>query len=512
MVNLRDIYPREYQSRIAERCIMDNTLVVLPTGLGKTVIALIAVASRLGKFESSKAMVLAPTKPLAMQHMKTFMKHMELDEGSFSLLTGEMEPSKRAEMWKRSKVVFATPQTVYNDAVSGRISLRDVVVAVFDEAHRTVRDYTYTKLAEMYMAEASNPRIIGLTASPGGDLSRINEITRNLFIRSVETRTEQDEDVRSYVESIKIEPIRLKIPEEYGRAVSILKEMLKRKVSKLEELGLLQGSSVSKKMLLELRSHILKMLENEKEREKRGYLFTALILQIQAVSILHALELLQTQGSFTLWKYIQRLGERNQSRSIRLLTQENEWKILRDEVETIKDIEHSKYFALKSNIEKQLEHKPDSRILVFAQYRDTIEHLVGKLASEGFSVQKFVGQADKEGSEGMNQDKQQAVLEYFSSGKCSILVSSSVGEEGLHIPDVDLVIFYDAVPSEIRAIQRRGRTGRSREGKVILLLAEGTMDLSYYYSSIAKERRMRRIITNRRTKLREPTLFDFSEN
>ena len=91
-------------------------------------------------------------------------------------------------------------------------------------------------------------------------------------------------------------------------------------------------------------------------------------------------------------------------------------------------------------------------------------------------------------------------------------MSSSIGEEGLHVPDVDLVVFYEAVPSEIRYIQRRGRTGRTTEGRVVILLAEGTVDESYYYSSLFKESRMKELVkqTNRKPRReKNPTLMDF---
>ena len=98
-------------------------------------------------------------------------------------------------------------------------------------------------------------------------------------------------------------------------------------------------------------------------------------------------------------------------------------------------------------------------------------------------------------SKGMDQKKQTEVLDRFRDGQFSVLVSSSIGEEGLHVPDVDLVIFYEAVPSEIRSIQRRGRTGRTRPGRVIILLAEGTIDEGYYYSSINREKFMKTLVS-----------------
>lgn len=509
MLELVNINPRQYQLNIADSCLKENTLVVLPTGLGKTIIALIVASKLLSEDSSSKVLVMAPTRPLALQHMKTFMRHLNLDKEYFALLTGEIRPSERSYLWDSAKIVFATPQTIYNDALAGRISLKEVVLAVFDEAHRCVKDYTYTRLAKMYMAEAKSPRIIGLTASPGGEFSRVKEITNNLFIKKVESRTESDEDVKPYVKPIEIESVRLKIPDEYKSAILILEQLLKERIDKLKELGLLDRG-VSKKALLQMRKDLSDQLSSEEERKKKGYLFTALITQVQAVILIHALELLQTQGAFAVAKYIDRIKYRKNTKSVRLLMEEEAWERFEKELESIINVDHPKYIKLVQIIREQLQKKEDSRILVFAQYRDTIEHLVSKLKGVGFDVEKFVGQADRAESTGMRQYEQQEVIESFREGSFRILVSSSVGEEGLDIPSVDTVIFYDAVPSEIRAIQRRGRTGRGTEGRVVVLLAEGTVDMPYYYSSIAREKKMRRIISSGKIKRKEPTLFDFT--
>ena len=63
--------------------------------------------------------------------------------------------------------------------------------------------------------------------------------------------------------------------------------------------------------------------------------------------------------------------------------------------------------------------------------------------------------------------------------------------EGIDIPAVDLVILYEPVPSEVRMIQRRGRTGRKRSGRVKVLITNGTRDEGYYWASVNKERRMK---------------------
>ena len=116
----------------------------------------------------------------------------------------------------------------------------------------------------------------------------------------------------------------------------------------------------------------------------------------------------------------------------------------------------------------------------------------------------------------MKQSEQVRILEEFGSGRYNVLVTTSIGEEGLHVPDVDHVIFYEAVPSEIRSIQRRGRTGRTRLGKVTVLMAEGTVDEAYYYSSRRKEQQMRHLLeaVKRRglkPRRRKTTLLDYIE-
>jgi len=169
---------------------------------------------------------------------------------------------------------------------------------------------------------------------------------------------------------------------------------------------------------------------------------------------------------------------------------------------------------MMSVVKQQLQKKDDSKVIVFTQYRDTIEDIVRALEKEGLSARRFVGQSDREGSKGMDQQMQSQALDLFRKGEFKVLVSSSIGEEGLHVPDVDLVVFYEAVPSEIRYIQRRGRTGRTTEGRVVILLAEGTVDESYYYTTLVKESRMKELVkqTNQkpsRRRERNPTLMDF---
>ena len=507
---------REYQKKIAETATTTNTLVVLPTGLGKTIIAIMVAAELLKKYPKSKVMMLAPTRPLVLQHYRSFKAELGLPEGALATLTGTVDPGERKLLWLKARAIFATPQTVYNDVRHGRVSLRDVVLAVFDEAHRSVKDYTYTKLARAYREGSDHPLILGLTASPGASKEKINEIKRNLFIEAVEARSDESEDVKEYVEQTNIDTIKVRVPDEYYETTLRLRELFNDKVKKLLNGGFLRSNRVSKKALLEARITLSGRLKAaQASGGQKGYIFGAIINQAQAVAILHALEMIETQGAPPLLRYLEKLRDRpDKGKATSSLMRDPKWLRVEEEAEKLASVPHHKVRVMLSVVRGQLQRKPDSRIIVFTQYRDTIEDIVRALEKEGYSSSRFVGQSDRTGSKGMDQKKQSEVLEMFRGGEFNVLVSSSIGEEGLHVPDVDLVVFYEAVPSEIRYIQRRGRTGRTTEGRVVILLAEGTVDEAYHYSTLFKENRMKELVkagiekpATRRAK--NPTLMDF---
>jgi Fanconi anemia group M protein len=509
------LQPRAYQQNIARVASETNTLVVLPTGLGKTMVAMLVAKARLEKFPKGKVVMLAPTKPLALQHYETFKRMMSIGNDEIAIMTGETNPVERSYLWRKSRYIFATPQTVRNDLRAGRVELNETVLLVFDEAHRSVKDYSYTQLAQIYKEQGWNPLIMGLTASPGGSRAKVNEIMQNLFIEKLEIRTEDDDDVKPYVEQTKIEGIRVALPPEYSTLVHALRDIYNEKVTRLVAAGFLSKTRLTKTMLLAARGSILNRLKAG--GGNKGYLYGALVSQAQGVMILHAVELLETQGPAVLEKYLVRFREKpEQGKSAQALLRDKRWIFIESEAEKLRSAPNPKLEKLTEILRDQLSSKPDSKIIVFTQYRDTIETITERLTAVSITSNRFVGQANKVDNEGMDQSKQTETLEQFRGGEFSVLVSSSIGEEGLHVPDVDLVVFYEAVPSEIRSIQRRGRTGRTRPGRVIILLAEGTVDEAYYYSSINRERFMKSLVTT--GEIRKPerrkkptTLLDFME-
>jgi Fanconi anemia group M protein len=477
---------RAYQQTIADKACKTNTLVVLPTALGKTIISALAAAHFLLDYKHLRVLVMAPTRPLVLQHKESFIKFLKLREKDASLLTGKTPGIYRKQVWGGdAKIIFATPQVIKNDLKSGYLSLKDFSLLVFDECHRARKDYAYTYVAEKYVEQSPWPIILGLTAS----------ICKALFIEQVEYRSEEDSDVAPYINPVEVEWKYVDLPNEYQEIAEIIKAMLNEKVNWLNRLGLVHRNPkyVGRRDLLEAGQELRYRLE-ETIDEERGPIYSAIVAQSAALTLFHALELLETQGVQTLTAFLERVEkESGEKKSYRKITSDSNYLRLKKLLDQNFNLDHPKIRLMKNEVEGQLNNHPNSKVLVFTQYRDTASHLVEKLKRGNVSVERFVGQASKVGDPGLTQEAQAEIINNFRDGETGVLVATCIAEEGLEIPSVDLVVFYEPIPSEIRYIQRKGRTGRKTAGKAVILAARDTYDMIYLYASRRRVERMKKI-------------------
>jgi Fanconi anemia group M protein len=485
------IEAREFQTSIAEKALSGNLMIVIPTGLGKTIIATLVSAELLLRNEK-KVLFLAPTKPLVNQHLETFQRLLTIEE--MVSFTGSVSAKKRSGRWNDARVIFSTPQVIKNDVKEKRYSLEDVSLLIFDEAHRAIGKYAYVEIAKNYVELGKSPLILALTASPGGKRKRIQEVLDNLHIRSVEARSRSDPDVVEYVKEIKIECENVRLNEKMVEIQKLLEQLLYEKIDKLHKMGFLtykKRQYVSKKDIITTGE----MIRQRMGRGRRSYLFGAVHNQAIAIHAYHCLELLETQGVKPLEDYLGRLFEKKEpSRSEKSVVGDGRVRKAYRLAKACAYISHPKIDKLKEVIERQFAAKKESLIIVFAQYRDTIASILQELESLNVKAVRFVGQASREGGKGLTQKEQKEILDNFRNGTYNVLVASSVAEEGLDIPSVDLVVFYEPIPSEIRAIQRRGRTGRSDIGRVVILIARDTRDEAYLHAEMSREEKMKRIV------------------
>lgn len=496
-----ELSPRAYQIAIVETAKLKNTLVVLPTGLGKTLIALMLAKERLKLYPESKILFLAPTRPLVEQHYNYFKKNLNNYESH--VFTGKINAKKREELWKKAQLIFSTPQCIENDLKNNLISLENVSLLIEDEAHRCLKNYSYTFVAQTYIKQAKNPRLLGLTASPGSDVSVIKEICKNLNIEAVEIRTRESPDVKPYLQKLEREVIKINLPEEILQIRSLLQQIYEKKVEELKNRQLLFGKA-TKTNLLELQKKLQKMMAtgNHHFNVLRGASVVA-----QAIKIQHALELIETQGIEPCYNYIQELFEQANKKKSKAVQQLIKTKELENAYLLLTKlfnnrIEHPKLDKLKEIILKEISNKPELKAIIFSQYRDTVNKINEILTSLKIKSKVFIGQAKRK-TNGLSQIEQQAILREFAQGKINILVATSIAEEGLDLPEVDLVIFYEPIPSAIRKIQRQGRTARLKPGKLIILVTKNTRDESYYWAAYHKEKKMYGILENMRNNFKK---------
>ncbi|HTP54160.1 MAG TPA: helicase-related protein [Thermoplasmata archaeon] len=501
-----------FQIDLARIGLSSDLLVVLPTGLGKTVIAALVAAEVLRRSDG-KVLVLAPTRPLVQQHAESFARW--LTSRSTARFTGTVKKPAREGKWETAEVVFATPEIVQNDLDAGRYRLDEVALVVFDEAHHAVGKYVYVPIAARYRSERPpDGRVLGLTASPGGRDEHVEEVVAALGVDRIEARSREDEGVKEYVQEVAVDYRMVDLSPTAERIRKLLGAATHATARKLQKMGFLRKkpiTSLSVKDLIALRAEIFARPGPMVRR------FGPLFHQLVLLHLHHSLERLETQGISPFLQYTERVGAKEKpsrgDAAFLKLPEVVEARAVAEEVlRTTKESSHPKLDALvdlvRETLARPTEHPP--RILVFAQYRDTIQTIQSMLELQGWTVGRFVGQATRDRDDpGMNQKEQARVLDGFRAGRFPILVASSVAEEGLDVPDVDLVVFFESVPSEIRAIQRRGRTGRTSLGRVTVLLTRETRDERYQVAEARREKSMRRIVRrlsaeSRRRRLRDP--------
>lgn len=487
------IEARAYQTSIANTACSRNTLCVLPTGLGKTAIAIMVAANRLASYPDSKVLVLAPTRPLAEQHLNSFSKAMNLVGEQLLLVTGNVEPEKRAKLYKFANVICATPQTVENDVESGRLSLADVSLLVVDEVHRAVKKYAYPWVAKVYLQKAQHPRILGLTASPGSDETVIKDITAHLGIEAVEIRSEADPDVAPYVQEQQVETERV------GLDGPLLAAQIELKLALAERLKRLRGwklHAYNKRDLLDAQRRIQVKLANS----KRPIYYQYLSHIAETIKLWYALELVETQSVAAAGAYMDKLAD-GDSRAAKRLVEDPKVKNAMLILEKLKGegTEHPKMLKLEELVKEELTRNPELKIIIFSHYRENIAAIARRLGGvSGCRPAILIGQAKRNDDDtavrGQSQREQIDIIRDYEVDVHNTLITSPIGEEGLHLASADLAIFYEPVASEIRTIQRRGRVGRTKLGKIVVLMTRGTRDEANFYTAKRKEAKMKEIM------------------
>lgn len=484
---------RDYQYNIVHKSLFNNLLVALPTGLGKTFIAATVMLNWYRWTKDAQIVFVAPTRPLVNQQAEACYVIAGIPKRETIILTGEVNSDVRAEDWEDKRVFFMTPQTFFNDLDRGRADPKRIVLLVIDEAHKATGNYSYVQVVSFLRKHNSSFRVLALTATPGASVDAVQSVIDGLDIARVEIRTEESIDIRDFVYARDTQLEIFDNSDELNTIVELFGAAVGPVLSQLNS----QNAHWSRDPTMITLFGLKKSRDswNNTAGKNAGWgtkkwvngMFTTLM------KLAHNLSLLKFHGIGPFYRNMLSFEEQSNSlgKSAKQIVQDQHFKksmnYMRTWVGNAQFVGHPKLEYLKEVVlnhfldagEAQFSASgrpaADTRMMIFAHFRDSAEEVVRVLNLHGPLIKPhiFVGQSGTKGSDGMNQKMQLDILRKFKDGTYNTLVATSIGEEGLDIGEVDLIVCYDSSASPIRMLQRMGRTGRKRAGKIVVLLMRG---------------------------------------
>uniref|UniRef100_A0A1I8PN99 Fanconi anemia group M protein n=1 Tax=Stomoxys calcitrans TaxID=35570 RepID=A0A1I8PN99_STOCA len=516
------IYPinlpcRAYQMSIVQAALYRNTLVVLPTGLGKTFIAAVVMYNLYRWYPRGKVIFMAPTRPLVNQQIEACQKIMPFPRKDTVELTGKLQKAKRADLWKSKRVFFATPQVVQSDIMGSYVAdsehdgttfddsssankfefpFEDIKLIVIDEAHKAKGKYAYTEVTQAIMARNKYFRVVALSATPGRTMEDVAEVCRNLLISHIEVRWDTSLDVLPYVHKRSMQTVVVTLGDRIKEIREELLEIIDPYLRQLIDFQMLSGSlaNINRNFLVyEQKRYQERCLHNGRHPQHSAISSNFAI----CISLYHSLELLERHG---LRVFLNNFEEDEDGKGKFVLQMERRLRDmidrLKDEVgpnpfnvsagpmtngqiaEMPKDLDfgHPKFEKARECLLKHFEENKESRAIVFCEYRESVL-LIYRMLLQHVPILRprcFVGQGGTGNLRALTQKQQIQIMNDFRSGKSNILIATSIGEEGIDVGEVDLIVCFDISTSNpTRFVQRIGRTGRKKNGNVVMLVTEG---------------------------------------
>uniref|UniRef100_A0A8C4VNV9 ATP-dependent RNA helicase FANCM n=1 Tax=Gopherus evgoodei TaxID=1825980 RepID=A0A8C4VNV9_9SAUR len=523
------VYPtnwpeRGYQVRMARAALLANTLVCLPTGLGKTFIAAVVMYNFYRWFPSAKVLFLAPTKPLVAQQMEACARVMGIPQHHMAEMTGGTQVHNRKEIWHDKRVFFLTPQVMVNDLSRGTCPAAEIKCLVIDEAHKALGNYAYCQVVKELSKYTNQFRILALSATPGSDTKAVQEVISNLLIAQIELCSEDSPDIQPYSHERQVEKIVVPLGKELAEIQNAYIRVLETFAGRLIKIRVLAQRdipSLTKYQIILARDQFRKNPSSHNAGIQQGIIEGDFAL---CISLYHGYELLLQMGTRSLFIFLCGImdGSKGLTRARNELSRNEDFMKLYRQLETMFSdtsvtsangnllynnrtgpINKNKIIyshpKLKKLEEVVVEHFKswkgctgkcyDTRVMIFSSFRDSVQEIAEMLSQHHpiVRVMTFVGHSTGKSMKGFTQKEQLEVVKCFREGGYNTLVSTCVGEEGLDIGEVDLIICFDAQKSPIRLVQRMGRTGRKRKGRIVVILAEGREQRTYNQSQSNKK-------------------------
>lgn len=542
---MEGIYPtnhpvRAYQWAIVHTALAQNTLVSLPTGLGKTLIAAVVMCNFHRWFPTAKLLFLAPTRPLVAQQLRACCETAGFSPASVDVLL-DKRVANRPQIWENGSVFFSTPQVVLNDLQSGALDPHSIRLIVFDEAHKgSGEGYAYAKIVAFLNALnlQSAFRVLALSATPGTDIESIQAVISNLNIQTTQLRLDSSPDVKPYVNSKQVVAVACEQLPSFDSITQPLFAAVKPTLDACFAQGIYPSPDPNRI------SHYVAMQKGKEVLRSQSSMRFLQNSRLQLLAVVG--RLLQRLRIYGLIAFADMFAEKRLEFKTKWDAKKTTSKILHSfwfhkrivelDVYLKQTLEtnagsplglwcHSKFHFMVLELKRFFSQNPQSKCILFVDLRDVALTIVREIESAASYLNPhiFIGQSgertrfdetdylkknlskkkqkelnllSQEESKatsvvpdnsriessvlahknGLKQSSQSQVLAEFKSGTYNILVATSIGEEGLDIGEVDLIINFDSKSSVIKNLQRMGRTGRKRQGRVVSLFSGNEED------------------------------------
>ena len=510
---LHYVYPSNMDERVYQRVIIaaamfENTLVALPTGLGKTFIAATVMLNYYRWFPDLKIVFMAPTRPLVAQQIKACALITGIPALEMAVLI-EKPKAMRQALWDKHRVFFSTPQVVDNDLRNQVVLGELMCLLVMDEAHRAKGNYAYNNVAQFMARLGTQCRVLALTATPATTLEGVQELVTNLKISKLAVRTDKLDDIVPYLQEKPLIRRRIGPLNEISQIMLLLADAVKPILDQANARGIL---NVFNPLYLLKMACVEALRKMQMDTSMGPARFSAAPMLKVLLMVGDAMSKPKIYGIKHFWQWFE-AKDAEQKKSKGKMMREfwdhpniDEVRQLAKEVaENPKAVGHPKTTAALDELEIFFAEADDLlRVIIFTELRALALELVLAIAEcKGARPHIFIGQAGAKDAQvvasdnaanprtrgkqiefdnavdsskhvhaqGMSQTVQKRIISEFKLGKHNVLVATSIGEEGLDIGEVDLIICYDLTLLPIKNIQRMGRTGRKRAGKVVLLFS-----------------------------------------
>ncbi|KAI4469149.1 fanconi anemia group m fancm family member [Holotrichia oblita] len=479
-------YPvRDYQFNIVSECLFRNTLVSLPTGLGKTFIAAVVMYNFYRWYPSGKIVFMAPTKPLVKQQIEACYNIMAIPKETTAELTGTKAQISRKDIWMCKRVFFITPQVLQNDINTVPELGKQIKCIVIDEAHKAKGNHAYCEVLRQITECNKHFRVLALSATPGSTITDVTEIINNLLISHLEIRTDDSPDVAPYVFERRLEKVVVPLGEKLQSVKADYLQILEKYTRILVTNRVIAGNFAN---LTKGRIFMISKEFQEKNKHTKMRNYGDIMRNLNlCITLYHGYELLIRHGLRGFLNYFKEHSEqallRGNTHLQHIMMDVDEYLGPPPSIDMLPDgstpqispftkFGHPKFYKLQEIILNHFcEYKnSSSRVIIFSEYIETVKEIYALLVQHTPAIKPkyFLGQSS------ITQKQQIHAVNSFRSGDCNTLISTCIGEEGLDIGEVDLIVCFDiSNKSPIRLVQRMGRTGRKKEGKIIVLVTEG---------------------------------------